>query len=165
MDKIKIELIEKSSPEISKKHNIYSFDIDGISRDCLFDLMYQKKGSPTVQSTRYAFSKLPDEMKEAEKNNKIEDFVKKYTVMPGDITGEMQALIIDMRWNVLKNFCYMLEKYKADTAKYELPGYFRTSLVWTLTEKDIDDLIEEFGAVLTHETGLIGYRFKQAKEL
>lgn len=137
MDRIKIELISKSSPCTSKKHNIYSFDIDGISRDCLFDMMYQKKGSPTVQSTRYAFKKLPNELKETEKENGlVEEFVKKYTVMPKGLTEEMYLSIIEMRYEVLKNFCYMLEKYKADIAKYELPGYFRTSLVWTLTEGD-----------------------------
>ena len=56
-----IKLIDSTSCEYGVEHTSYSFDISGISRACLQELVRHKVASYTIKSSRYTLQELKDE--------------------------------------------------------------------------------------------------------
>jgi flavin-dependent thymidylate synthase len=129
------------------EHIIFQFEIDGSSRLELQEHMRHRMASPTVCSTRYAFKKLPEELKtvDTSKTRELENFLYKYTVFTDSMLKNKAAkkkdydylMRLEGRLNQIKLFCSLMKEYGADEAKYELPECFRTSFVKTINARSM----------------------------
>ena len=116
------------------EHVTLSFDVDGCSRLCLQEWMRHRIASPTVESTRYTLSKglLKDVVGDEPLNTAIE----RYFVITSPLQfNSIRAAIEDM-----------LEEQAhgatADQLKYYLPESFRTSFVWTVNARSLENFLQ-----------------------
>jgi len=107
------------------EHINYTFDIDGVSRALLQELSRHRHASLSVKSTRYT-------LKELKNATDLESFLVK--IGPG----------FDPKWNidVLKNIQEMLKTgISTDIVKYMLPEAYKTSLVWTINMRSLQNFL------------------------
>lgn len=107
------------------EHAVLSFEIDGISRGCLQELVRHRIASYTVASTRFRLRKLLNvfDISEIFVTNLILDDGSVYEVDP----------------RVYDSFIaiYRYKKVPSDIIKYNLPEGFRTSLVMTINARSL----------------------------
>ena len=123
------ELIErvgnKNKHSSTLEHLNYSFDIDGISRACLQELARHRMASLSVKSTRYTLKELKDGR-------------------PEEFMVETNDANINHR-NLKKMFEIkeLLNKGQIgnDTAKYLIPECYKTSLVWTVNARALQNFL------------------------
>lgn len=114
------------------EHLNYSFDIDGISRACLQELARHRHASMSVKSTRYTLKELKDE-----DASRPQDWYKEYAVVPDEehtrlsIRKAMQELCITVQ-----------EGISNDLVKYCLPESYKTSLVWTINARSLQNFLQ-----------------------
>ena len=123
------------------EHIYFSFDIDGISRLCLQELARHRIASLTVCSTRFTLQKMM-------KDKSTWD-LSKYFVMPKCLTEqELRDYKHYLTEQVLQlnRFGYTIKNN--DTLKYLLPESFRTSLVWTINARSLNNF---FNLRMTHK--------------
>lgn len=113
------------------EHLFYTFDIDGLSRAALQELVRHRHASMSVKSTRYT-------LKELKKDGDLKghELVKKYCVIPPW-----------RRWNVPNRMATgaAMERVREaviagvpnDHAKYLLPESFKTSLIWSINARSL----------------------------
>ena len=113
------------------EHLVYSFDIDGISRACLQELVRHRMASMTVKSTRYTLKELKRE-KQFHIFDIDYDRASKYLVWTDikDIDIVSFFMLEDLRSSVVENI-------SNDYTKYNLPESFKTSLVWTINARSL----------------------------
>ena len=119
----------KNKHSSTLEHLNYSFDIDGISRACLQEVARHRHASISVKSTRYTLKEL--------KNTPIgtADF-RKFVVWTDNmatnsaIMGQLAELkkLLDLG---ISN----------DIAKYSLPEAYKTSYVWTVNARSLQNFL------------------------
>lgn len=134
---------ERASVELAKKvgvilkhesileHISLNFDIRGISRLCLQELVRHRIGSYTVESTRYTLQKL---------DTKVD--LKQCFVFP---PFESEMTLCDYESyceNSLYVLCSMKKRLKNDQLKYFLPENFRTNLSMTINLRSFRNFLE-----------------------
>lgn len=125
------------------EHLVYSFDIDGISRACLQELARHRIASYSVKSTRYTLKKLKDvDFEFCITVGGIKDFnrvkLEKYFVLDNlshlDICALCESVArLQERLN---------DGISNDIIKYMLPECFKTSLVWTINARSLQNFLE-----------------------
>ena len=126
------ELIErvgnKYKHSSTLEHINYTFDIDGISRACLQELARHRHASLSVKSTRYTLKEL---------KNTPNHELHKFLVYVGDGFADEDVNLI-----VLEDIKDALNKGMSnDRAKYMLPEAYKTSLVWTINLRSLQNFL------------------------
>jgi thymidylate synthase (FAD) len=113
------------------EHLNYSFDIDGISRACLQELARHRHASLSVKSTRYTLKELKEES-----IDEIESWWDRYCVGTSDI--DINSMVRDS----LRNLKKVVDTGASnDVTKYCLPEAYRTSLVWTVNARSLQNFL------------------------
>lgn len=126
------------------EHLHYSFDINGISRACLQELARHRLASLSVKSTRYTLKELKSVNFEQSVDNATNAFrvdynaFKRFLVTTGNdevdsynryALAELQAILID-------------SGLPQDVVKYMLPEAYRTSLIWSINARSLQNFLE-----------------------
>lgn len=119
------------------EHLTYSFDIDGISRACLQEVVRHRVSSYTVKSSRYTLQELKDE-KEFDIRS-YEDFnrASNYLVL----TDYMDVDVLSME-GLEKLRKILVIGVPNDRAKYCMPESYKTSLVMTINARSLQNFLE-----------------------
>lgn len=128
------------------EHLVYKFDIDGISRACLQELARHRLASLSVKSTRYTLKELKEErIFDASNPDEYRERAAKYLVMTGVDNVDYSSI------KALENTRLMLTQgIKNDIAKYCLPESYKTSLMWTINARSL----QNFLALRTNKSAL-----------
>jgi len=126
-DKALIERVGNKNKHASTlEHLNYTFDIDGISRACLQELARHRHASMSVKSTRYTLKELKEGI------GSLDDYV----VLSGN------AIIDDANWKQINELQEALQEgVSNDIAKYMLPEAYKTSLVWTINARSLQNFL------------------------
>lgn len=129
------------------EHLNYSFDIDGISRACLQELARHRHASMSVKSTRYTLKELANEvplhpgeyLDSADVHstfNEARKIASKYVVFTSKHTTNFR---------ILSNLSMLQEDIQSGTSnditKYCLPEAYKTSLVWTINARSLQNFL------------------------
>ena len=106
------------------EHISYTFDIDGLSRAGLQELARHRVASLSVKSTRYTLKELKD-------------------------TRDYRSFIVSVSPTIDRVNIAVLEKIKLelhegtsnDRVKYMLPEAYKTSLVWTINMRSLQNFL------------------------
>lgn len=116
----------KNKHSSTLEHLNYSFDIDGISRACLQELARHRHTSLSVKSTRYTLKELK------EGQGTLDD----YLVSTGN------KILDDYNWEQLNQVQKGLQAgLSNDIVKYTLPEAYKTSLVWTINARSLQNFL------------------------
>ena len=108
------------------EHVVYTFDVDGISRAVLQELARHRMASLSVKSTRYTLKELKDAP-----DSSLKDFIV-------SVNAEVDAQNI----MALRYLSVLLKQGMSnDKAKYCLPEAFKTSLVWTINLRSLQNFL------------------------
>ena len=121
----------KNKHSSTLEHLNYSFDIDGISRACLQELARHRHASLSVKSTRYTLKEL-----------KEKDYTELYSFMEYLVdTGD--DFINNQNCERLMGICDMMYNIPTtnDKLKYMLPEAYKTSLVWTINARALQNFL------------------------
>ena len=111
------------------EHINYTFDIDGISRALLQELARHRHASISVKSSRYT-------LKELKNTNTVEE-LRPFLVLTGD------AYVDDLALGNLHNTRKGLKQgLSNDVVKYSLPEAYKTSCVWTINLRSLQNFLE-----------------------
>lgn len=146
-----IRRIVASGHHSTIEHLSYTFDIDGISRGCLHELVRHRIASMSVKSTRYTLGKIKDEPTipdpvDEEWTYEGHELIDKYLVMLPDDPDTKQFLK-DTFVNVsairsLKEVQQLArEGIPNDKLKYAIPEAFKTSLIWTINARSLRNFL------------------------
>lgn len=131
----------KNKHKSTLEHLNYTFAIDGISRACLQELARHRHASLSVKSTRYTLKELKDEELDIVRKGKEISFNKdradKYIVFTGTNLVDKCSMI--SLWNLQDR---LRDGIANDQAKYCLPEAFKTSLVWTINARSLQNFLE-----------------------
>lgn len=129
------------------EHLSYSFDIDGISRACLQEVVRHRIASYTVKSSRYTLQEL-----------KNED-----TIKVNELFEPEYDLYESLNWSIAKKYIVSSDWYEVDLAttkalgelqsliddglpndkaKYCMPEAYKTSLVMTINARSLQNFLE-----------------------
>lgn len=125
------------------EHLNYSFDIDGISRACLQELARHRHTSLSVKSTRYTLKELKEEKPFLE-DKPLGDVYGEW-----DLTRALKYIVVDKEGRTLTSSLKALEELRKllvegisnDIAKYSLPESYKTSLVWTINARALQNFL------------------------
>jgi len=109
------------------EHLSYNFDIDGISRALLQELARHRMASLSVKSSRYTLK----ELKDVGPKGVVDFFVPTNNVLVD--SGIKKAL-----WNVQDMLNVGISN---DIVKYALPESYKTSLVWTINARSLQNFL------------------------
>lgn len=131
----RIANVNKHSSTI--EHLSYTFDIDGISRACLQELVRHRIASYTVKSSRYTLQELARDRDIVILRTDISwDLVEKYCVLTGDVDVDFSTA------KALFNLQSMLiNGIPNDKAKYCMPEAYKTSLVMTINARSLQNFL------------------------
>ena len=126
-DKALIERVGNKNKHASTlEHLNYTFDIDGISRACLQEVARHRHASISVKSTRYTLKELKEGI------GSLDDYV----VLSGN------DIIDDANWKQINELQEALQEgVSNDIAKYMLPEAYKTSLVWTINARSLQNFL------------------------
>lgn len=118
------------------EHLNYSFDIDGISRACLQEVVRHRIASYTVKSTRYTLQELKEALL-CKEDTYYWGIINEFCVLTGvrrvDLrTAEALVNLKDLIVNGVPN----------DKAKYCLPEAYKTSLVMGINARALQNFLE-----------------------
>jgi thymidylate synthase (FAD) len=109
------------------EHVLYNFDIDGISRACLQELARHRHTSLSVKSTRYTLKELKNTPTEH-----LSDFlVDTGCLYINESNVDTLGMIRDTLQGGTSN----------DVAKYMLPEAYKTSLVWSINMRSLQNFL------------------------
>jgi thymidylate synthase (FAD) len=128
-----VKVAKTMKHESVMEHIYFSFDIDGISRLCLQELARHRIASLTVCSTRFTLQKMLNNTQQ----------LKQYFVFPNHLTDQQ---LENYQYYLTKQI-YQLKKFSQgiednDILKYLLPESFRTSLVWTINARSLNNFFK-----------------------
>jgi len=120
------------------EHLSYNFDIDGISRACLQELARHRISSFSVKSSRYTLKELKSEDDFFPDGNfeYDADRARKFVLLTGNSTVD-EATVISL--NNLRNA--LVNGISNDYAKYCMPESYKTSLVWTVNARSLQNFL------------------------
>jgi thymidylate synthase (FAD) len=135
-----ISLIERVANKFKHastiEHLNYTFDIDGVSRALLQELARHRIASYSVKSTRYTLK----ELKNTELLNKYNEFDKetmsKFVVFTDDSKVDTAIAISLMNLQEI-----IIDGTSNDIAKYCIPEAYKTSLVWTINARSLQNFL------------------------
>ena len=107
------------------EHLNYTFDIDGISRACLQELARHRHASLSVKSTRYT-------LKELKTADTVEGFLVEIDEAVDSSNKEQLLEVRGMLRRGISN----------DIVKYSLPEAYKTSLVWTINMRSLQNFLK-----------------------
>ena len=115
----------KNKHSSTLEHLNYSFDIDGISRACLQELARHRHASISVKSTRYTLKELKNTTN-----------LLLFQVMTGNDYIDVRST------EQLRSVRQLLQEgYSSDQVKYALPEAYKTSLVWTINARSLQNFL------------------------
>ena len=115
----------KNKHSSTLEHLNYTFDIDGISRACLQELARHRHASLSVKSTRYTLKEL-----------KTTTNLPKFQVMTGNDYIDIRST------EQLSSVRQLLQEgYNNDQIKFSLPESYKTSLVWTINARSLQNFL------------------------
>ena len=115
----------KNKHSSTLEHINYTFDIDGISRACLQELVRHRHASITVKSTRYTLKELKDTLDVSQYLVPVTSAINYHNEEQlRKIQAELQAGISN------------------DLVKYMLPEAYKTSLIWTINMRSLRNFVE-----------------------
>lgn len=125
------------------EHLNYTFDIDGVSRALLQEQSRHRIASISVKSTRYTLKELKDGDTIVQKDNGLAPLNTKnlrvgtkFLVMTNDVDVDTQSL------TALANLQTLIRSGKSnDIAKYSLPEAYKTSYVWTVNARSLQNFL------------------------
>lgn len=120
------------------EHIVFSFNIEGLSRLALQELVRHRIASLSVKSTRYTLKELRKECFEYDDEADLESTLKyagKYVVLSGDDYLDQLSL------ESLKNLQYLMKNNPIDKVKYWLPESYKTNLVWTINARSLKNFL------------------------
>lgn len=127
------------------EHITYTFDIDGISRACLQELARHRHASMSVKSTRYTLKELKEEQQLVLVNEHYTEYLidvaKKYIVMPPHANRYDKVWQGQVRALELLREELVYSKDSNDVLKYMLPESYKTSLVWTVNMRSLQNFL------------------------
>ena len=127
------------------EHINYTFDIDGISRACLQELARHRHASMSVKSTRYTLKELKEEQQLVLVNEHYTEYLidvaKKYIVMPPHANRYDKVWQGQVRALELLREELVYSKDSNDVLKYMLPESYKTSLVWTINMRSLQNFL------------------------
>ena len=127
-DRALIERIGNKNKHASTlEHLNYSFDIDGISRACLQEVARHRHASMSVKSTRYTLKELKETLDE--------DLGRFYVQTTDEIANEINNFTLSHLRSQLS------QGLSNDVAKYMLPEAYKTSLVWTINARSLQNFL------------------------
>lgn len=127
-----LESIIKNKHLSTIEHLYMTFEIIGISRACLQELVRHRIASYSVRSTRYTLRELRDEKSFLFDKSRAS----KYLVLTG--IDEVDSASIQ----ALDNLRKCLQSNTNDVAKYALPESYKTNLVWTINTRSLRNFLE-----------------------
>jgi len=140
MDKV----ANKNKHASTIEHLNYNFNIDGISRACLQELARHRIASLSVKSSRYTLKELKSEdafVNEALSQYILDDEMKqraqKYVVLTEDedVNASIVLGLECLRWCIVQGA-------SNDFAKYTLPEAYKTSLIWSINARSLQNFLE-----------------------
>ncbi len=122
------------------EHLSYTFDIDGVSRALLQELARHRMANISVKSTRYTLKELKDEepfvAEDLSVTNQQEARAKNYLVFTGNSDVDYGLIL------ALNTLVIVLNRgVSNDKAKYCLPEAYKTSLVWTINARSLQNFL------------------------
>ncbi|PAF44647.1 FAD-dependent thymidylate synthase [Helicobacter sp. 11S02629-2] len=118
------------------EHLVYNFNIEGISRACLQELARHRMASLSVKSTRYTLKELRKETSFLDSKDGLER-ASKYIVLTSNPDIDKASL------NALENIKKLLDaSLPNDVVKYSLPECYKTSLVWSINARSLQNFLE-----------------------
>ena len=144
------ELIErvgnKNKHSSTLEHIVFTFDISGISRACLMELTRHRMSSFSVKSTRYTLKEMKDvDFGFKVENGKVVDVYTSvlnhyYNLAPVFTYGREGVLKIAENAYLIQNL--LREGTSLDELKYMLNESYRTSLVWTINLRSLQNFLK-----------------------
>lgn len=115
------------------EHLVYTFDISGVSRALLQELSRHRIASYSVKSTRYTLKELKNE---ASFTHEDVNRASKYVVLTdNDVVNSIIIKNLDnLRTLLARNI-------SNDIAKYALPEAYKTSLIWTINARSLQNFL------------------------
>jgi len=144
------ELIAKVGNKLRHKsvleQLVYWFEIDGISRACLQELVRHRTARLTVKSTRYTLKELNKEnirwfSADGEVTDKAYNIVEKYCVIPPISEEDFSDIRIKIALATAIGSVATMEKSN-DIIKYILPEAFKTKLQWQIDGRNLQNFLE-----------------------
>ena len=117
------------------EHLYYNFDIDGVSRALLQELARHRISSPTVKSTRYTLQELKGEIDFVEEDDALHTRASKYIVLTGDTLVDAHNIYC------LNELRILILNRPNDIAKYGMIEAYKTSLVWSLNARSLQNFL------------------------
>ena len=129
------ELIErvgnKNKHASTLEHLVYTFDLDGISRACLQEVARHRHASISVKSTRYTLKEL-----KTIPFSDLHEYVDKFLVKTDNDNVNIAMFYgLQELWKLIYN------STSNDVAKYVLPEAYKTSLVWTINARSLQNFL------------------------
>jgi thymidylate synthase (FAD) len=125
------------------EHLSYNFDIDGISRACLQELARHRMSSFSVKSSRYTLGELTKEPVMIYQNydkdmlDEMKERANKYIVLTGNQYAD------EVSYQALFHLKTLLDiGISNDIAKYCMPEAYKTSLVWTINARSLQNFLK-----------------------
>lgn len=136
-----LELIDRVGNKNKHKsvleHIVYSFSIIGISRGCLQELARHRIASLSVKSTRYTLKELKEEESFLPYSNYNKLRALKYLVQSPD------EEVFQLSVRALENVRILIQRgISNDITKHTLPESYKTSLVWTINARSLQNFLE-----------------------
>jgi len=133
------------------EHLNYTYDIDGISRALLQELVRHRHASYSVKSTRYTLKELKDELPYIlyKDLSRIRNNANKFLVFTNN--DEIDYASYGGLVTLQKR---LKDSISNDIAKYCLPEAFKTSLVMTINARSLQNLLQ----LRTHKSALWEFR-------
>ena len=118
----------KNKHSSTLEHLNYTYDIEGISRAVLQELSRHRMASLSVKSTRYTLKELKETGR---------DDVAKFIVMGKNGMVNSRSCI-----QLLEIKCMLDLGISNDVVKYMLPESYKTSLVWTINARSLQNFLK-----------------------
>jgi thymidylate synthase (FAD) len=137
-DKALIKRIIESGHESTLEHLVYTFDINGFSRDVLQEFSRHRVGvSPSIKSTRYTLKELKKESSFLCNIGYDWDRIRTYVVLTGLSEVDLAIAISLENLRVL-----IVNGIPNDRAKYAAPGAYKTSGQYTFNARSLRHLFQ-----------------------
>ena len=134
------KLLDKGHTSIFE-HLVYVFNIKGISRGCLQQLVRHRIASYSVQSTRYTLNKFLNKMQdELEYPHKFtKDIIDEHFVIPFDDSTpiDKDTAINEIYLPFIKILFENKDILRNDLLKYLIPESWKTELVMTINARSL----------------------------
>lgn len=127
------------------EHLYYNFDIDGVSRALLQELARHRLASYTVKSSRYTLGELLDTNLKGKIGEPILEECEKFIVFPKrEFYKSVDTQVAHYIYlsNTLISFKDSKSSLPNDVWKYGLPEAYKTSLVWSINARSLQNFLE-----------------------